>query len=163
MEKPEFDNKFTEADNILKGLKYKVDISSFKTMSLDQDISVLKVVSNQVSSQTNELAPDISATAHDISATENAINRLKTDVLKVEDEISAFDMSLKEESAPAPGQLMDEVKTVMIDVESIKVEMSIEEGEEIVDQLKNEIVDQLKNEIVDQLKNVEEQQKENSK
>ena len=47
MKKNEFDNKFTEADNILKGMKYTGNINNIKTMTLDPErISVLKALHN---------------------------------------------------------------------------------------------------------------------
>ena len=47
MTKPEFDNKFTEADNILKGMRYTGNVINAKTMSLDPErISVLKALHN---------------------------------------------------------------------------------------------------------------------
>ena len=56
MKKAEFDKKFTEADNILKGMRYTGNISNLKTMSLDpKRISVLKALYNLVQNQTNKL------------------------------------------------------------------------------------------------------------
>ena len=99
-------------------------------MSLDQEMSVLKALNNQVQIQTNKLA-------HDESAADNAsIKRLTTtDVSNIQDVFSAFEMFLKQVSDSAPDQLMDQVHKVMLDTESIKDEMSRNEGEEIVDQL----------------------------
>ena len=48
MEKPKCEIKCKQADNILKGLRYKGNIGSVKTMSLDQEMSVLKALNNQV-------------------------------------------------------------------------------------------------------------------
>ena len=56
MKKTEFDNKFTQADNILKGMRYTGNITNIKTMSLDPErISVLKALYNLVQNQINKL------------------------------------------------------------------------------------------------------------
>ena len=158
MKKTEFDYKFKQADTILKGLKCKGIFSSVKTMSFDQKISVLRALNCVVKLQTNKLA-------HDTSATDNTIKRLTTDVSKIQDEISAFEMSLNQDCDSAPDQLMDQVHKVLIDIESIKDEMSRKTVEEIDDPLEmsrtegGEIVGQL----FDRLKNVQKQQQEKSK
>ena len=130
MEKIEFDNKFAEADNILKGMRYTGNISNVKTMSLDPErISVLKALYNQMLIQTNQLAKDK-------SAADNAIMYLKEHVSQMRDEI----LLLKENNHSATSfsdELMVQVRKVMIDTESIKDEMSRNERKERVDQLKN--------------------------
>ena len=119
MEKPELYKKFIEADNILKGLKYKVNIIDVKTMSLDQKIPLLKALNDQVQIQTNRLPH-----------ADNASNkRLTIDVSKLQVEVSAL--------AKQADQRMDRLHKVILDLESIKNEMNREEWEEIVNQPKN--------------------------
>ena len=81
MKKPEFDNKFTEADNILKGMRYTGNINNVKTMSLDPErISVLKALYKLVQIQTNKLQ-----VAHDNSAADiSRINILTNRCFKIQ-------------------------------------------------------------------------------
>ena len=139
MKKNEFDNKFTEADNILKGMKYTGNIINVKTMSLDPErISVLKALYDLIQIQTNKLQ-----VAHDNSAADIAsIKILTTDVSKFKEEITDFEKLSNQKSNSAKNmgdQLKGQVQKLMLHMESIITKVSKMEGkvEEIVDRWRN--------------------------
>ena len=143
MKKTEFDNKFTEADDILKGMRgtrYTGNISTVKTMSLDPErISVLKALYNLVQIQTNKLQ-----VAHDNSAADIAsIKDLTTNVSKLKDDFLSYEkLSKQNNDSPEKmvDQLKDQVHKLMLHIESItitKVSKIEGEVEEIADRLRN--------------------------
>ena len=173
MRKPEFDNKFTQADNILKGMRYTGNISIVKTMSLDPErVSVLKALYNLVQIQANKLQNAYDNSAADIAS----IKVLTTAVSKLKDDISAYENLSKENCDSAQemkDQLLDHVHKLMLNIDSIKDEMTnkIEELKDYVDIGKEETSKQIFTvgtkvnkmegefeEIADRLKNVEKQQ-----
>ena len=125
MKKTEFDNKFTQADNILKGIRYTGNITNIKTMSLDPErISVLKALYNLVQNQTNKLQ---SAYDKKSSADIASIKVLTTAVSKLKDDISAYEKLSKDNCDSAKkmvDQLLDHVYKLMLNIDSIKDEMT---------------------------------------
>ena len=125
MEKPEFDNKFTQADNILKGMRYTGNISNVKTMSLDPErISVLKALYNLIQNQISKLqiAYDKKIAA-DIASTKV----LTTDVSKLKDDMTAYENLSKEKTDSAKkmvDELLDHVQKIMLSIDSIKDEIT---------------------------------------
>ena len=117
MKKLEFDNKFTEADNILKGMKYTGNIVNVKTMSLDPErISVLKALYKLVQIQTNKLQVAYDNSAADISTIKN----LKTDVSKLKDDFLSYEKLSKQINDSAEkmvDQLM--VDKLMLDIDML--------------------------------------------
>ena len=173
MKKSEFDKKFTQADIILKGMRYTGNISNLKTMSLDpKRISVLKALYNLVQIQTNKLQ---SAYDKKSDADIASFKVLTTDVSKLKDDISACEKLSKENCYSAQemkGQLLDHVQKLMLNIDSIKDERTneIEELKDYVATVKNETskeictvgtkVNKMEGEfeeMADRLKNVEEQ------
>ena len=158
MKEPEFDNKLTEADNILKGMRYTGNISNIKKMSLDPArICVLKAQYNLVQVQANNLqiALDKKSTG-DIAS----FKVLTTDVSKLKDQISVYEKLSKEKNASAQkmvDQLQDHVHKLMLDINSIKdMTNKIEElGAEIC--TVGTKVNKMEGEFEDRLKNVEKQ------
>ena len=143
MKETEFDIKFTQADNILKGMRYTGNIINLKRMSLDpKRISVLKALYNVVQIQTDKLQ----SAYHKKSAADIAsIKVLTTDVSKLKDDISAYEKLSKENSDSAQetkDQLLDHVYKLMLNIDSIKDEMTnkIEELEVEICTVKNYVV-----------------------
>ena len=138
MKKSEFDKKCTQADNILKGMRYTGNISNLKTMSLDpKRISVLKALYNLLQIQTNKLQIAYDNSSADIAS----IKVLTTAVSKLKDDISAYERLSKESSDSAQktkDQLLDHVQNLMLNIDSIKDEMTnkIEELKDYVDIVK---------------------------
>ena len=105
-------------------MRYTGNISNVKTMSLDPErISVLKALYNLVQNQTSKLQIAYDNSAADIAS----IKVLTTAVSKLKDDISAYEKLSKENSASAQkmvDQLLDHVHKLMLDIDSIKDEMT---------------------------------------
>ena len=175
MKKIEFDNKFTEVDNILKGMRYTANIIDVKTMSLDPErISVLKALYNLVQIQINKLQSAYDKKSADDIA---SFKVLTTEVSKFQ--ISSYEKLSKEKSASAQkmaDQLLDHVHKLMLDIDSIKDEMTNKIEELVVEicAVKDDVVNvkketskqictivtkvnKMEGELEDRLKNVEKQ------
>ena len=146
MKETEFDIKFTQADNILKGMRYTGNIINLKRMSLDpKRISVLKALYNVVQIQTDKLQ---SAYDKKSAADIASFKVLTTDVSKLKDDISAYEKLSKENCDSAQemkDQLLDHVQKLMLNIDSIKDEMTnkIEELKDYVVTVKEETSKQI--------------------